>query len=191
LPASPRTRRLSKRQLASKESLLAAGFEVLSEVGYTNLTLRAVASHAAITHTTAYTYFASKAHLVAELFYNFLCAVPLENPDPTVPVSKRIAATLGAAACRFGEVEALAQAGNAALLGDEPDVVELRAEIGLELIRRMEFVSGVDVDPEMIEMVLLTFIGSMLYAAFGGFRFDEIASRIETVARSIEGTRRA
>jgi hypothetical protein len=30
----------------------------------------------------------------------------------------------------------------------------------------------------------------MLYAAFGGFRFEEIASRIETVARSVEGTRR-
>jgi hypothetical protein len=134
----------------------------------------------------AYTYFASKAHLVAEIFYSFLCTIPVEEPDSSVPISRRIATTLGEVACRLGEVGPLAQSGNAVLLGDEPDVVELRALIGLELIRRIEVVSGEDADPGIFEPVYLTFIGAMLYAAFGGCRFDEVARFVEMAARPYE-----
>ncbi len=186
LRVAPRTRHLSERQLASKESLLTAGLDILCEAGYSNLTLRAVASRAGATHTTAYTYFSSKAHLVSEIFYSFVCAIPEAEHDPTAPVSLRVAATLGDAACRLGEVGPLAQSGNAVLLGDEPDVVELHALIGLELIRRIEVASGDEADPEMIEAVFVMFIGAMLYAAFGGCRFDEVARFIESVTRSFE-----
>lgn len=189
-PVSPRSRRLSKRQLASKESLLAAGLEELCAVGYGNLTIRNVASRAGITHATAYTYFASKAHLVADLLYGFLLATPVEAPDPRLPVSARVAAAMGTAARRLGEVEALAAAGNAALLGDEPDIIELRAAIGRELVRRVEMGAGANADPELVETVVVTFAGAMLYAAFGGCRYDEVAHRVETVARPFDEERR-
>lgn len=89
------------------------------------------------THTTAYNYFASKAHLVAELFYSVLLAVPTETPDPFVPLSERIAAALGAVALKFAEVEALARAGNAALYQEQPDVVLVRGAIGADLVRAL------------------------------------------------------
>jgi len=80
-------------------------------------------------------------------------------------------------------IEALAQAGTAALLGAEPDVLHLRAEIGLELIQRIETASGAEADAELTETICITFLGAMLYAGAGGFEFGEVARPVETVAR--------
>jgi AcrR family transcriptional regulator len=188
---SPRPRQLSERQLATKEALLVAGLEVLREVGYTNLTLRTVAVRAGATHTTAYAYFASKAHLVAELFYSFLSTVPVETPDPSKPLSLRIANALGGPATRFGEVETLAQAGNAALYAEEPDVALLRAAIGADLIRRIVIASGDDVDSELTQLAFMTFTGAMQQAGFGALGFDEVAGHVERLVLFFETARAA
>jgi AcrR family transcriptional regulator len=188
---SPRPRHLSERQLASKEALLVAGLEVLQEVGYANLTLRTVAVRAGATHTTAYTYFASKAHLVAELFYSVLIGIPVETPDPSTPLSQRIANALRGPATKFGEVEALAQAGNAALYAEEPDVSLLRAAIGADLIRRIVIASGDDVDPELTQLAFMIFIGAMQQAGFGALSFFEVAGRVERLVQLFEAATRS
>ena len=158
----------------------------MCEIGYVDLTLRAVATRAGATHTTAYNYFASKAHLVAEVFYNVLLAVPTETPDPSVPLSERIAAALGAVARKFGEVEALARAGNAALYQEEPDVVLVRGAIGADLVRRIVISSGDEADAELTELAMITYIGALEWAGAGALGYDEVGARIERVARYFE-----
>jgi AcrR family transcriptional regulator len=191
LSVSPRSRELNERQLALKKELLVAGLEVVVEVGYSNLTLRNVAGRAGTTHATAYHYFASKAHLVAELFYSFLLAVPVEEPDPSVPLAQRIGRALGRTAAKFGEVEALAQAGNSALAQEEPDVVMLRGAIGADLVRRIVIASGDDVDAELTEQAMLTYMGAMLWAAAGALEYADVGRRIERVARYFGAARSA
>jgi AcrR family transcriptional regulator len=191
LPISPRSRQLSERQLAVKKRLLEAGLELVREIGYADLTLRAVATRAGATHTTAYNYFASKAHLVAELFYNFLLAVPVERPDPSVPLPRRIADALGGTAAKFGEIEGLPQAGNVALSQDEPDVVLLRGAIGADLLRRIVIASGDDADAELTELAMLTYMGAMRWAGAGALEYSDVGPRIERVARYFEAARAA
>src|SRR4029450_7144530 len=52
--------------------------------GYDDLTVRTVARRAGVAPATAYTYFTSKAHLVAEVFWRRVRALPatLHNPPP-------------------------------------------------------------------------------------------------------------
>jgi len=190
-PASTRSRQLSERQLILKEKLLEAGLELLNEAGYADLTLRAVATRAGTTHVTAYHYFASKAHLVAELYYSYLLEVPMERPDPSVPLAKRVADALGATADKFGEVQSLGHAGNAAMASDEPDVALVRRAIGGDLVRRIVTASGEEVDAELTEVVMLTYIGAMRWAGLGVIAYDEVGARIERVAGYFELARAA
>jgi TetR/AcrR family transcriptional regulator, cholesterol catabolism regulator len=191
LPISPRSRQLSERQLAVKRRLLEAGLDLVREIGFADLTLRAVATRAGATHTTAYHYFASKSHLVAELFYSVLVGVPVEPPDPSVPLPRRIARALGLTAAKFGEVEALAQAGNVALAQEEPDVVLLRGAIGADLLRRIVISSGDDADAELTELVMLSYMGAMRWAGTGALEYTDVGLRIERVARYFEAAKAA
>ena len=68
---------LSERQSATVASLLDAGLEEVREVGFDKLTIRSVAQRAGVTHTTAYSYFTSKAHLIAELHWRQTQAMPM------------------------------------------------------------------------------------------------------------------
>ena len=54
-----------------------AGVEVLRETSYADLTVRAVAARAKVAPATAYTYFSSKNHLIAEVYLDLVRQVPL------------------------------------------------------------------------------------------------------------------
>ena len=78
-------RRLSSRQANRLERLTEAAVSELREHGYEGLTVRAVAARCGVAPATAYTYFASKNHLVAEVFWRRLCAPSsaTESPAPS------------------------------------------------------------------------------------------------------------
>src|SRR5690606_25562569 len=79
-PASESTRRrLSPRQAATVQKLVVAAVEELREVGYDALTVRNVARRAGVAPATAYNYFTSREHLVTEVFWRRLDALP-ETP---------------------------------------------------------------------------------------------------------------
>ncbi|MEL7209516.1 MAG: helix-turn-helix domain-containing protein, partial [Actinomycetota bacterium] len=86
-------RRLSARQSGTVTALLDAALEVLDEVGFDRLSIRTVARRSGLTHTTAYTYFSSKDHLVAAAFRQLLATVPQPDTpfDPDRPAAERIA----------------------------------------------------------------------------------------------------
>ena len=71
---------LNERQAATVQRLLDAGLAQLAEVGPEALTVRQVAVRAGVSPATAYTYFSSKNHLLAELFHRAIV-------DQTPPVS--------------------------------------------------------------------------------------------------------
>ncbi|PQP54595.1 TetR family transcriptional regulator, partial [Mycolicibacterium austroafricanum] len=51
------------------------GLEMLRESSYADLTVRAVAARAKVAPATAYTYFSSKNHLIAELYLSLITKV--------------------------------------------------------------------------------------------------------------------
>ena len=82
-------RRLTEKQADTVDRLTKAALEVLSREGFAGLTVRMVAAAAGVGTATAYTYFSSKEHLVAEVFWRRLAATP-----PTHDESDRIARTV-------------------------------------------------------------------------------------------------
>lgn len=189
VPDAPRPRQLSERQAASIDALLTAGLEVVREVGYHHMSLRTVAARAGMTHTTAYTYFSSKAHLVTEIFWDQLRRLPVEPSDPSQPLSVRLTDALRGPGLLMADEHALAQAGLVAMLGDEPDVRRLRDTVGADLLQRIVVAFGDDARDDDVEAIALTFNGAMLMAGMGYFGFDGVVERVGRVARLVEERR--
>src|SRR6478672_5858664 len=77
----PVRRHLSERQADTVARLTDAAVEEVRGTGYEGLTVRNVAKRAGVAPATAYTYFASKDHLVAELFWRRLQQLPQVQVD--------------------------------------------------------------------------------------------------------------
>uniref|UniRef100_UPI0024589EB2 TetR family transcriptional regulator n=1 Tax=Nocardia asiatica TaxID=209252 RepID=UPI0024589EB2 len=69
-------RRLSGKQADTVDKLTRSAVEVLAREGFAGMTIRMVAAAAGVGTATAYTYFSSKEHLVAEIFWRRLVASP-------------------------------------------------------------------------------------------------------------------
>lgn len=72
----PTRRRLSDRQADTVRRLTDAAVAELRDGGYDTLTVRNVARRAGVAPATAYTYFTSKNHLIIEVFWRRLSALP-------------------------------------------------------------------------------------------------------------------
>ncbi len=178
---------MSARQQATVQSLLDAAERVLRERGYDDLTLRLVASEADVTHTTAYTYFSSKAHLVAEVFWRRLRQIPHPEHDPRGSLPERVDAALREPGLALSDGTELAQGALAALLSSDPDAQRVRDRVGLDLAGRLGTAFGDEVDPGVADTLLLAFSGAMLQAGMGYFEFDGVVSRVSTAAELVGG----
>lgn len=175
---------LSKRQAATVDALLDAGLEALHEVGWDGLSLRDVARRAGVTHTTAYNYFTSKEHLVAEIDWRLLRALPDPDPRPGDPLAQRLTDALRAPSELFSADNDLADAVLASMVARDPDIKRLRDAIGDELLRRLALAVGPDHDPALLSAALMLYSGAMVQAGMGYFPFDEVVGQIaELLAR--------
>lgn len=174
---------MSARQQATVLSLLDAAESVVRERGYEDLTLRLVATAAGLTHTTAYTYFSSKAHLVAEVFWRRLRQIPHPTRSVGASLQERVDAALRDPGLALSDEPELAQATLAALLTSDRDAQRVRDQIGLDLAERLATAFGDDIDPQVADTLLLVFSGAMLQAGMGYFDFGGVVSRVSSAAR--------
>lgn len=178
-------RRLTERQADTVQRLTHAAVEVLHEEGFPGLTVRMVASRAGVAPATAYTYFSSKEHLVAEVFWRRLANAPTADAQ-TVDGSTRtdrVVAVLRAIALLMADEPELAAAVTSALLGQDPDVEHLRARIGLDIRERIAAALGPDADPDEIEALELLYAGALVRAGMGYGTYEKLADRLEKSAR--------
>jgi AcrR family transcriptional regulator len=182
---------LSARQARTVARLLDAGLEQIREVGYEELSLRTVAARAGVTHTTAYSYFSSKAHLVVAIFWDHIEALPDPVLDPGAPLGDRLSAALHDPGRLFLDEPELTEAASAALLRKEPDIRRIRDQVGGELARRIGLALGQDADPWTSEIVLMAFSGGMLEAGMGYFDFAGVVERMRRLGELVERARGA
>jgi AcrR family transcriptional regulator len=141
-----------------------------------------VAAEAGVGAATAYTYFSSKEHLVAEVFWRRLASSPVpttDSPDSTV----RVIAVLRHIALLVADEPELAGAVTNALLGRDPEVMHLRLQIGREIHHRLVTALGVDCTPDIVESLELLYAGALVRAGMGYASYTQIADRLETSAR--------
>ncbi|MFC5750301.1 TetR/AcrR family transcriptional regulator [Actinomadura rugatobispora] len=201
LITEPTRRRLTERQADTVRRLTDAAVEEVRGTGYDGLTVRNVARRAGVAPATAYTYFASKNHLITEVFWRRLSALPPVGAGGAL--RDRIVAVLRETVLLVSDEPELAAACTTAMLGTDPDVRELRERIGLAIRERLQTAIGDGPsegegssegegegggigDPaarsRMVHALEMAYTGALVHAGMGYLSYARVADRLaETV----------
>lgn len=154
-----------------------AAVEEVRAAGFPEMSVRSVARRAGVSTATAYTYFASKEHLVCAVVWQKL----RELPEPAQASQGDVADTVAAIARLFCEVPEMTRAYTTALLADDPEVNRLRDQIGTEIASRLTRALG-PADRAAADGITMAFVGGMLLAGMGYLSFDDLAARLAAIA---------
>jgi AcrR family transcriptional regulator len=183
---SPR-RHLSDRRARTVDRLVEAAVVEVRELGYHGLTVRSVARRSGVAAATAYTYFSSKEHLVAEVFWR---RITEQTPRPLdrrrSPASRATDVLLDFALVVADEAE-LAAATTVALLVDDPEVHELRVRIGRELRTRLQAALGDGAGDGVVRTLELLLSGALIQAGTGHLRYSDLPDRLAESAGLVLG----
>lgn len=186
-PRAPVRRHLSERQADTVARLTDAAVAEVRGSGYDGLTVRNVARRAGVAPATAYTYFASKDHLVAEVFWRRLQDQVPTPLDARRSASSRVTTAIADIADLITGEPELAAACTTSLLAGDPDVARLREQIGIEMAARLRNALGDAGDADVLDALSLALSGAMLQAGMGYFPHAELADRMAIVARLVLG----
>lgn len=179
-------RALSDRQARTVRGLVEAAVEELREVGYDGITVRNVARRAGVAAATAYNYFASRDHLVTEVFWRRLAALPETSvDDPRVDGAERLRATLSDLTLLVADEPELASACTAAMLANDPDVKLLRDRIGMEMQRRLSVALGDQADAEVLSTLEFLVSGALVHAGMGHVAYSDLPDRLGRSAQLV------
>jgi len=177
----------NRRQEETFRKVLTAAMEMLRETSYADLTVRAVAKRANIAPATAYTYFSSKNHLVAEVYLDLVKQVPFftDVNDSQLTRVDNVLRHLAVVVADYPEVAAACT--TALLSGNDTAVSKVRDRIGAEIHRRITSAMGPGADPATVGALEMTFFGALVQAGSGAFTYHEIAQRLTYVVGLILG----
>ncbi|ORB27013.1 TetR/AcrR family transcriptional regulator [Mycolicibacterium parafortuitum] len=179
-------RRLTARQADTVDRLGRAALDLLRREGFSGLTVRRVAAEAGVGAATAYTYFSSKEHLVAEVFWRRLIGSPrIEHTSDDR--AARVTEVLAHISSLVADEPEFAGAVTTALLGRDPDVEELRARIGADVRGRLAEALGSATDPDVIDALEMLYSGALVRAGMGHASYGAIAAKLEKSARLLLG----
>ncbi|HJR19177.1 MAG TPA: TetR family transcriptional regulator [Actinomycetota bacterium] len=174
-------RSLTERQAQVVQRLTDAAVAQIRATGYDGLTVRNVAARAGVAPATAYTYFASKDHLIAEAFWRRIRELPQPRIDKR-RVELRVKAALKDLTAFLAAEPELAAASTTAMLASDPDVKRIRDRVGAYIRRRLELALADD-DGEQILMALdLAVGGAMIRAGMGHLDYAELPERVAEIA---------
>lgn len=179
-------RRLTAKQADTVDRLGRAAVELLNREGFVGLTVRRVAAEAGLGAATAYTYFSSKEHLVAEVFWRRLISAPPVGHESDDRATRVIDVLRNITLLMADEPE-FAGAVTNALLGRDPDVEVLRQRIGRDIHERLAAALGPDTDPDVLEALEMLYSGALVRAGMGYASYADIAQRVEKSARLMLG----
>jgi AcrR family transcriptional regulator len=176
----------NRRQEETFRKVLAAGIQTLREKSYAELTVRAVAARAKVAPATAYTYFSSKNHLIAEVYLDLVRQVPYFT-DVNDPMPTRVEQVLRHLALVVADEPEVGAACTAALLGGAADaaVRAARDRIGAEIHRRIGSAIGPGAEADTVSALEMAFFGALVQAGSGQFTYREIADRLTSAVRLI------
>jgi AcrR family transcriptional regulator len=188
--AEPARRDLGGRQANRVDALVEATIAELRANGYDGLTVRNAARRANVAPATAYSYFGSKDHLVAEVFWRRLSSLPTPVSDGRRSPLTRVSAALRELALLIAAEPELAAASTTAILARDADVQRLRDRIGAAFNDRLTHALGADAEPGVVRALNLALAGALLQAGMGYFSYTQLADRMDEVAAQLMRGRR-
>ena len=191
VPITPRTtaprRHLSRRQAETVARLATATVEELRAVGYDGLTVRNVARRAGVAPATAYTYFASKDHLVTEVYWQRVQELPPPVFDSDRCAADRVAEVLSELGLLVADEPELATACTTATLANDPEVSRLRDAISRHAGELLRAALGDDSSPAVLRTLGAAFSGVLLQAGLGQLPYDDVPARLREATGVILG----
>ena len=191
----PVRRHLTVRQADTIARLVDAAVDEVNDTGYEGFTVRNVAKRAGVAPATAYTYFASKEHLLAEVFWRRLQELPGLRIDRRRGAADRVAEAVRDMALLVADEPELAAAVTTAMLAHDPDVKRLRDDIGAVFADRIAAALGPDSEPAVLRALVIAFAGAMLTAGMGNLRYadlpDQMAEITGLMTRPLRAARRS
>ena len=181
-------RRLTERQAEVVQQLVDATAAEVDEDGYAGLTVRNVARRAGVAPATAYNYFSSKDHLLAELLWRRMAALPPVDITSDGPMVDRLAKTVRMMVLLTTESPDLVGACTTALLSATPDVKHLRDRIGAVIHQRIVAALGPGIDPTVVRVLETTYSGALLMAGMGHMTYAEVPGFVAEAAGLMTGT---
>ena len=163
---------------------------MLRESSYADLTVRAVAARAKVAPATAYTYFSSKNHLIAEVYLDLMRQVPYftDVNDSTAGARREGAARHDA----DGRRRARGRRGlhdRAAERTTTPRCARSATASAPRSTAASARRSGPDADPRTVSALEMTYFGALVNAGSGAFTYHQIADRLTYVVGLILGRR--
>lgn len=183
---SPR-RHLSPRQAETVAGLTRATVEELRAVGYAGLTVRNVARRAGVAPATAYTYFASKDHLVTEVYFQRLQRLEVPPVEDLLGSAERAGEVLTRIGLLVADEPELSAACTIAVLADDPEVRRLRGAIADHTTMLLRAALGPDASTATLRTLGAVFSGVLLQAGIGVLDYDEVPARLREAAALILG----
>lgn len=178
---------LSARQARTVSRLIQAADDEVQASGYSQLTVRSVATRAGVVPATAYNYFASKEQLMAELYLQRFMAQNIDPVDPHRSTERNVHAVLGSMAFVVADEVELAAACTLALLCDDPQVKQARIKVGFEMRRRLRAALGDDISHNIIVTLEYAVMGMLLQVGTGHLNYSDVSQAITSICHSVLG----
>ena len=184
-------RRLSTKRSLTVDRLTDAAVDELHATGYSGLTVRAVAARCGVAPATAYNYFSSKEHLIAEVFWRRISAQDEAAPLQGTVVQRATEVLANFALVVSNETE-LAAACTVALLADNPEVHELRLKIGRLLHTRLVDAlvgpdDGAAAPPAAVRTLEFVVSGALIEVGTGHLPYDQLRNQLAEATTVILG----
>ncbi len=176
------------RQEDTVRRLVSAACETLRESSYADLTVRGVAARARVAPATAYTYFSSKNHLIAEVYLDLVRQVPYFT-DVNETQLVRVRQAVRSLALVVADEPEVAAACTTALLSNDAAVIGVRERIGAEIHKRVKSALGPGADARTSAALEMSYFGALVQAGSGAFTYRQIADRLGYVVGLILGER--
>jgi AcrR family transcriptional regulator len=174
---------VTSKQAEVVRRLVDAAADEARERGYEGMTVRSASRRAGVAPATAYTYFASKDHLLSEVLWRRFHALPSVAFSAGSSRLDRVTAALEDLGLFMADDPQLAAACTTALLGSGADVRALRVRFGSEFHARIAAALGSNADPTIALGLDLAYSGAMLWAGMGHLPYESIPTALADVAR--------
>ncbi|WP_059016719.1 TetR family transcriptional regulator [Mycobacterium sp. M26] len=176
----------NRRQEETFRKVVSAAMEMLRETSYADLTVRAVAARAKVAPATAYTYFSSKNHLIAEVYLDLVKQAPFFTDVNDTQLS-RVQQTLRSLALVIADEPEVAVACTTAVLSNDSGVRPVRERIGAQIHKRIKSALGPDSDHRIVSALEMTYYGALVHAGSGTLTYHQVADRMAYVVGLILG----
>ena len=183
VPVEAPRRALTERQAETVQRLTEAAVDEVRDVGFDAMTVRSVAKRAGVAPATAYTYFASKEHLVTEAFWRLLAVLPEPDVDGRRTISIKVVQAFADMSTLFVDMPELVSACTVAMVADDPDVKHLRDRVAYEIHRRFVIALGDDAEPGILEALDFAMSGALLRAGTGHMSHADVPGKIAEIAK--------